>query len=49
MRRWNGTVELFIDQIAGLLVPERMTAALERGGGLLLEDLVAAQMRGEAG
>lgn len=42
-------VELFIDEIAGLLAPERMAAALERGGALLLEDIVAAQIRGEAG
>jgi hypothetical protein len=42
-------IELFIDQIAGLLAPERMAAALERGGGLLLEDVVAALIRGEAG
>jgi hypothetical protein len=42
-------VELFIDQIAGMLAPERMTAALERGGALLLEDVVAALMQGEAG
>jgi class 3 adenylate cyclase/tetratricopeptide (TPR) repeat protein len=39
-------IELFIDEIAGLLAPERMTAALERGGELLLEDVVAALIRG---
>jgi hypothetical protein len=42
-------IELFIDEIAGLLAPERMTTALERGGGLILEDVVAARIRGEAG
>ncbi len=42
-------VELFIDEIAGLLPPEHMAAALERGGELLLEEVVAALMRGEGG
>ena len=42
-------IELFIDEIAGLLAPERMTTALERGGRLILEDVVAARIRGEAG
>ena len=42
-------IELFIDEIAGLLTPARMTAALERGGALLLEDVVAALLGGKAG
>jgi tetratricopeptide (TPR) repeat protein len=40
-------VELFVDEIAGLLAPERMNAALERGGELVLEDVVAALIWGE--
>jgi predicted ATPase len=39
-------IELFIDEIAGLLAPERMTAALERGSRLLLEDVVAGLIQG---
>jgi class 3 adenylate cyclase/tetratricopeptide (TPR) repeat protein len=33
-------IELFIDEIAGLLAPERMAAALERGGALKLDQVI---------
>jgi hypothetical protein len=39
-------IELFIDEIAGLLAPDRMTAALERGGELALDDVVVALIGG---
>jgi hypothetical protein len=38
-------IELFIGEIAGLLAPDRMSAALERGAALRLEDVIAAQIQ----
>jgi predicted ATPase len=38
-------IELFIGEIAGLITPERMAAALERGGALRLEEVIAAQIQ----